>query len=371
MEPRQVAQALHRLVAWGLTEKQVRRHRELLELPSVRRRAMQRLGHGGAEELSRTATQMVLEAVLEAVEPQRTAYRILFGITDNGRLGGIRHGAPRRRQDAIAILASGGYFDDVEVPVPDSWRREAEREFFVPLAQNLLVAGDSIEIPPRVRDNTGEMHHLLVRNPNLDYELITVEGILELFDEQHGRSTVRRTVRALADGAQQYEIGAAAGGALSPELQLDHAELDRRVPPSALGQHKLLLRFPQPLAIGETHTFTVTQAIADEHDGFGYYFHAGGERSAQELHVSVLFPADNPPSEVSRVITTANALGRGGQSRPHRLEGRAANTFFSDLQNGMLYGFRFHWPTPHRHPSVRQSTSAERLQYRPGQESED
>lgn len=350
MEPFAIAKALHALVAWGLTPARVQQQELLLNLLPVRRRALQRFGHAGQEECVQASMQLIIEVVAAQPMHIREAAQELLWITHEGLRP--RHPIPsteKRRSNAIAILAQGGYFEGSAVPNPESWRRDPEVAFFADIANALLKSGRLESSATMPHPEVG-MGHLPPTNPNLDYDLVLVEADFELLDEQRGRSTIRRTVQARTDGVINYEIGAAARDATIDQLEIAGAEIDHRVPGDALGERRLLLRFPAPLNEGETHTFQVTQEVTDEVDGLGYYYHVAGRNSAHELYMRILFPPDNPPDEVSRVITDVNALRRGGTVRAHAVEGREARTSFKDLQPGRAYGFRFHWHRPHHHP---------------------
>lgn len=345
MEPSALADVLHQLVGWGLAPARAQKHASLRELLPVRRRALQRFGSAGNEELAHSATQLIVESVAAQPDPVRQAAQELLWITDEGQRPRNRLPLARtRRSRAIEVLAQSGYFRAGNVPNEEVWRRGQETDFFAPIAQTLLNHAEAKDEPAGTPSSVPPPKS----NPNVDYDLVLVESHFELYSDKHGYIWETVSVRARQSGVAHYEVGWDYDPETPPQdYAFRGAAVEDKVAPRAMREERILLRFPNPLQLGEVHTFSHGRLIYDEIEGMDMHFHVAGESPAQEVHMRVLFPADDLPDKVCRVIAPVNALQRGGDEQAHPLEGRLAQTLFLDLQPGLAYGFRFQWDRDH------------------------
>lgn len=346
MEPNAVAEALHRLVSWGLSEKQVRRLPALMELPATRMRALRSTSSVGEVERARAAIQLIVEVVARLSDPEKAAIQELLWIDDHGlRPRSELPGVAKRRNRAIEILEQDGYFR-TQAPSAEYWRHGPEQEFLLPLARQLIGYAGEISEATGV---TGIKEHF-VRDywPNDQYDVIAAEAKYVVESRYRATSTVERTLRAKRNGLQDYvfKYNVTDVDILS-EPAVNGASIEEIWHTDYMGFVPVLIRFPAPLRIGDLHHFSTTISFENTIHPLRAYLYAQRGHDSGSLKVEVEFPPNDVPQTIYRVVAPIDGVVTRSQRRSYTARGAVATTVFTDLHPAHVYGFEFYWEDGH------------------------
>jgi hypothetical protein len=369
LSTRELAYELKHLVSWGAKETRLLERDKVLNLPNVRLRAGEdpHSGHQPSKlDCALAAHALIVDGVNSFdrdLPGVARAYRLLLMLSDEGRKLAT---ADERRRRAIALL-------DRRLEAV-TWRTGPyEVDFLEELAQKILALppeglADPPPLPPmfeqreraialpdippaELENEVGEAIKIEYGpDPRENYTTLSIK-LLCVFESGRipARESLERVVRANNDNLRLWWEGV--NYSVSNEVvQLrplhQTARVRRKLPGNFHGFTYYELEFPRTLNKGDIHTVRVEKVITDRNSEPAPYFVYIARRSRRAAAVRVEFAPDSIPTRVFRIVTPTHRLPEVTiAERPYPMDedGASVESPFSDLQEGVSYGFRWTW----------------------------
>jgi hypothetical protein len=345
---RRLARELKKLVGWGLSEQKLRELEVVQALPNVRRRA----GEGviEPESLGLAAYELILEAVATIEDPiEQQVLTLLLALDDKARGYGR---ANDRRERALKILRDAVDKRKWDITVA-TWRRDYEVRYLEKLAVRLLrwpglgIADSNTQPSQEAALNLQTVALEYYPDPRRDYKTLSIHTTYRFLS---GRipyhQETEKTVQALVDAVELWREGASytvANEAVELEV-VAGAKIERQLEGNFHGFRYWDLRFPSPLAAGETHTLRIRKIIKDRATEPLPYFTFSAAWPVEVLTMRIEFAHDCVPHRVARIVTpTVKIYEEPYLNRVMDIQDATVETAFLDLQEGMSYGFVWMW----------------------------
>jgi hypothetical protein len=356
---KELAEQLRKLVSYGVTTDKLLKMRKILDLPNVRARAGE---NARDRELAHAAEALINDAVRTFRHtPEARGFRLLLVLDAQAQ----RYTAARRREEAIKALGARVR--------PDTWRTEEKWElaFLQRLARRIMELppeGLGVDSQPLVFDGRIRVVDLasisrrelasetrdaikieLGDDPRDDYEQLYARIALRfLLGRVPAYSEGERVLRAKRNQVNLWWEGinyTVSNDCVELIILDGTATILRGLPGNFHGFTYYELQFPRPLNEDDIHVLRLRKVITDRHsEPMPFFFHMA-RRSYIRVTVRVEFAPDCLPTKVYRIVTPTTRIPKGiisEQEVPIQADD-SVESVFTDLTEGLSYGFRWLW----------------------------